>query len=101
MPISHRDKHFSIAMFSKFLLERAGLSVCQLNYRRFTMKKTILATMAVFAIVGLAGCDYYLDSAEQKAFKEFVAKCKKDPTTEDCKAWRESQNSPGGGDTGK
>lgn len=59
------------------------------------MKKTLLVLSALVVAASLAGCDYF-GSAEQKAFKEFVAKCKKDPSTADCKAWEESKNAPGG-----
>lgn len=59
------------------------------------MKKIVLTMSALLIAVSVAGCDY-LDSPERKAFKEFVAKCKKDPSTADCKAWEDSKNSPGG-----
>jgi len=51
--------------------------------------------LSALAVMGtLAGCDY-LDSPERKAFEQFVAKCKADPTTEDCKAWAASSTEAG------
>jgi hypothetical protein len=59
------------------------------------MKKVALALAVMIGAVSLAGCDYF-GSPEQKAFKAFVEKCKKDPSTADCKAWEESKSAPGG-----
>lgn len=59
------------------------------------MKKVILASMVALGVVTLTACDYF-GSEEQKAFKAFVEKCRKDSSTADCKAWEESKNSPAG-----
>lgn len=60
------------------------------------MKKSLFVVMMLAAGVAITGCDAFRDSPEQKAFKEFVAKCKKDPSTAACKEWEESKNAPGG-----
>jgi len=52
------------------------------------MNKIILAIVVTLGIVTISGCDYF-SSPEQKAFAKFVAKCKADPSTADCKAWKE------------
>jgi outer membrane murein-binding lipoprotein Lpp len=59
------------------------------------MNKLVLAAVVALGTVSLAGCDYF-GSEEQKAFKQFVEKCKKDSSTADCKAWEESKNAPTG-----
>lgn len=61
------------------------------------MNKVILAVAVALGAMTLAACSDFNNSPEQKAFKAFVEKCKKDPSTADCKAWKESTNSPGGG----
>jgi hypothetical protein len=55
------------------------------------MKKIILAVIAVALLgLGAAACsDEFRNSPEQKAFRAFVEKCKADPTTPDCVAWKE------------
>jgi hypothetical protein len=60
------------------------------------MNKLILAVAVVMGAVALTACSGFNDSPEQKAFKAFVEKCKKDPSTADCKAWKENNLSPGG-----
>jgi hypothetical protein len=60
------------------------------------MNKVILALVVAVGAMSLTACGGFSDSPEQKAFKAFVEKCKKDPSTADCKAWKESTNSPGG-----
>jgi len=58
------------------------------------MRKLVMVLSALAVMGTLAGCDY-LDSPERKAFEQFVAKCKADPTTEDCKAWAASSTEAG------
>jgi len=53
------------------------------------MKKFLLALSVLLAVGGLAACDQFSNSPEQQAFKAFVAKCKADPSTADCKAWKD------------
>lgn len=61
------------------------------------MNKFILSLAVVMGAVALTACGGgFSDSPEQKAFKAFVEKCKKDPSTADCKAWKENNTSPGG-----
>jgi hypothetical protein len=59
------------------------------------MKKFVLALSALVVAGTLAGCDYF-GSPEQKAFEQFVAKCKANPAAADCKAWEESKKPAGG-----
>lgn len=56
------------------------------------MNKVILAVAVALGAMTLAACSDFINSPEQKAFKAFVEKCKKDPSTADCKEWEESKN---------
>ena len=52
------------------------------------MKKIVLA--ALVAVAALSGCDYF-NSPEKKAFDQFLAHCRAQPTSADCVAWKDSQ----------
>lgn len=52
------------------------------------MKKLALILIAT---LGLAACDNFTNSPEQKAFHEFLAKCKAAPTTPACVEYNKPQ----------
>lgn len=58
------------------------------------MKRFMIVSAVAVSAFAFAACSDFRESDEFKSFKAFVAKCKADPSTEDCKAWDASKTSP-------
>jgi hypothetical protein len=58
------------------------------------MKKIAIIAAAAAALMGLTACNYF-GSPEQVQFEQFLAKCKVDGSTPDCKAYADSKKQPG------